>query len=147
VVKHKLGYDDSLDVFGIHGVAGIVGAVLTGVFSAAAFGGVKGDDYAMVMLAAGTVLKEQVGLLGWISAALGFAGVLLIARPGSGLDPWGVALCLINACLATGYHLLTRILARTETTMALMVPHRAGGDGDLHLPDSGSWLGSASLGG
>jgi drug/metabolite transporter (DMT)-like permease len=75
----------------------------------------------MVMLAAGTVLKEQVGLLGWISAALGFAGVLLIARPGSGLDPWGVALCLINACLATGYHLLTRILARTETTMALMV--------------------------
>jgi drug/metabolite transporter (DMT)-like permease len=74
----------------------------------------------MVVLAAGTVLKEQVGLLGWISAALGFVGVLLIARPGSGLDPWGVALSLINACLATGYHLLTRILSRTETTMALM---------------------------
>ena len=74
----------------------------------------------MVMLAAGTVLKEQVGLLGWISAGLGFAGVLLIARPGSGLDAWGVALSLINACLATGYHLLTRILSRTETTMALM---------------------------
>ena len=48
VVKHKLKYDDSLDVFGIHGVGGIVGAVLTGVFSAAAFGGVKGDDYAML---------------------------------------------------------------------------------------------------
>ncbi|WP_371135348.1 ammonium transporter [Tabrizicola sp.] len=48
VVKHKMKYDDSLDVFGIHGVAGIVGAVLTGVFSAAAFGGVKGDDYAMM---------------------------------------------------------------------------------------------------
>ena len=48
VVKHKLKYDDSLDVFGIHGVAGIIGAVLTGVFSAAAFGGVKGDDYAMM---------------------------------------------------------------------------------------------------
>jgi Amt family ammonium transporter len=46
-VKHKLGYDDSLDVFGIHGIGGIIGAVLTGVFSAAAFGGVKGDDYAM----------------------------------------------------------------------------------------------------
>ncbi|WP_219727940.1 ammonium transporter [Tabrizicola aquatica] len=49
VVKQKMKYDDSLDVFGIHGVAGIVGAVLTGVFSAAAFGGVKGDDYAMMM--------------------------------------------------------------------------------------------------
>ncbi|NGQ90229.1 ammonium transporter [Rhodobacter sp. HX-7-19] len=48
VVKHKMQYDDSLDVFGIHGVGGIVGAVLTGVFSAAAFGGVKGDDYAMM---------------------------------------------------------------------------------------------------
>lgn len=74
----------------------------------------------MVMLAAGTLLKETVGLLGWVSAALGFAGVLLIARPGSGLDPLGVALSLVNACLATGYHLLTRILSKTESTMALM---------------------------
>lgn len=32
-LKPKLGYDDALDVFGIHGVAGIVGAVLTGVFA------------------------------------------------------------------------------------------------------------------
>ena len=47
VVKNKLKYDDSLDVFGIHGVGGIIGAVLTGVFSAGALGGVKGDDYAM----------------------------------------------------------------------------------------------------
>lgn len=74
----------------------------------------------LVMLAAGTLLKEQVGALGWISAGLGFAGVLLIARPGSGLDPLGVALSLVNACLSTGYHLLTRALSKTETTMALM---------------------------
>jgi len=33
VLKHKFGYDDALDVFGIHGVAGILGAVLTGVFA------------------------------------------------------------------------------------------------------------------
>jgi Amt family ammonium transporter len=33
VLKHKLGYDDVLDVFGIHGVAGILGAILTGVFA------------------------------------------------------------------------------------------------------------------
>ncbi|MEN3028962.1 MAG: ammonium transporter [Aquificaceae bacterium] len=32
-VKQKLGYDDALDVFGIHGVAGIIGALLTGVFA------------------------------------------------------------------------------------------------------------------
>ena len=47
VVKNRLNYDDSLDVFGIHGVGGIIGAILTAVFSAAAFGGVKGDGYDM----------------------------------------------------------------------------------------------------
>lgn len=74
----------------------------------------------LLMLASGTVLGEKVPPLGWVSAALGFAGVLLIARPGSGLDSWGVALALINAVLGTGYHLLTRVLTRTETTMAMM---------------------------
>ncbi len=33
VVKHKLGYDDTLDAFGVHGVGGIIGALLTGVFA------------------------------------------------------------------------------------------------------------------
>jgi Amt family ammonium transporter len=33
VLKYKLGYDDALDVFGIHGMAGILGAILTGVFA------------------------------------------------------------------------------------------------------------------
>ena len=39
-VKKALGYDDSLDVFGVHGVGGFVGAILTGVFAAEMFGGV-----------------------------------------------------------------------------------------------------------
>jgi Amt family ammonium transporter len=38
-LKHKLGYDDSLDVFGVHGIGGIVGAILTGVFADPAIGG------------------------------------------------------------------------------------------------------------
>ena len=38
-VKHDFGYDDSLDVFGVHGIGGIVGALLTGVFAAEQFGG------------------------------------------------------------------------------------------------------------
>jgi len=38
-VKTALGYDDSLDVWGVHGVAGIVGAILTGVFADASLGG------------------------------------------------------------------------------------------------------------
>jgi Amt family ammonium transporter len=46
-LKRMLGADDSLDVFGVHGVGGILGAILTGVFSAASLGGIKGDDYSI----------------------------------------------------------------------------------------------------
>ena len=42
VLKTALGYDDSLDVFGVHGIGGIVGAVLTGVFAVEAIGGTPG---------------------------------------------------------------------------------------------------------
>ncbi|QLF94173.1 ammonium transporter [Pseudomonas sp. ABC1] len=38
-LKRKLGYDDSLDAFGVHGIGGIVGAILTGVFAAPILGG------------------------------------------------------------------------------------------------------------
>jgi Amt family ammonium transporter len=38
-IKRALGYDDALDVFGVHAVGGIIGALLTGVFCAASFGG------------------------------------------------------------------------------------------------------------
>jgi Amt family ammonium transporter len=41
-LKRALGHDDSLDVFAIHGLGGIVGALLTGVFAAEAIGGVPG---------------------------------------------------------------------------------------------------------
>jgi len=41
-LKRMIGADDSLDVFGVHGVGGIIGALLTGVFSAASLGGI--DD-------------------------------------------------------------------------------------------------------
>ena len=41
-LKLKLGYDDALDVFGIHGVGGIIGALLTGVFAAEAVSGTPG---------------------------------------------------------------------------------------------------------
>ncbi|MDP7650167.1 MAG: ammonium transporter [Rhodospirillales bacterium] len=41
-LKRMMGYDDSLDAFGVHGVGGIVGAILTGVFALEAIGGTKG---------------------------------------------------------------------------------------------------------
>ena len=42
VVKRAIGYDDSLDVFGVHCIGGIIGALLTGVFAVEAIGGFKG---------------------------------------------------------------------------------------------------------
>jgi len=42
-LKNKLGYDDSLDAFGVHGIGGIVGAVLTGIFAVKSIGGVEGS--------------------------------------------------------------------------------------------------------
>ena len=44
-LKKMLGYDDSLDVFGVHCVGGIVGAILTGVFNDPALGGTDVYDY------------------------------------------------------------------------------------------------------
>jgi Amt family ammonium transporter len=45
VVKHALGYDDSLDVFGVHGIGGIVGAIGTGILVNPALGGSGIMDY------------------------------------------------------------------------------------------------------
>jgi Amt family ammonium transporter len=41
-LKHALGYDDALDAFGVHGVGGILGALLTGIFAVEAYGGTAG---------------------------------------------------------------------------------------------------------
>ncbi len=78
----------------------------------------------LVMLAAIPLLGERAGMAGWIGAGLGFLGVLLIIRPGAGLNGFGVVLSLINACCATSYHILSRVLAKTET-MAAMLFHTA----------------------
>jgi drug/metabolite transporter (DMT)-like permease len=73
-----------------------------------------------VMLLASPILGEKVSTVGWAGAAFGFVGVLLIVRPGGSLDPMGVVFALANASLSTGYHLLTRLLSRTETTSSLL---------------------------
>ena len=68
-LKRALGYDDSLDVFGVHAVGGIIGALLTGIFADASLGGVG--------LAEGRSIGGQV----WIQAksvlfTLVYSGVL-----------------------------------------------------------------------
>ncbi len=46
-VKTKFGYDDSLDVFGIHGIGGILGALGTGILTAPGLGGTGGEDFSI----------------------------------------------------------------------------------------------------
>jgi Amt family ammonium transporter len=62
-LKSKLGYDDSLDVFGVHGIGGIVGALLTGVFVSSSFGG-AGLSEGMTM--GGQVGIQVIGITGTI---------------------------------------------------------------------------------
>jgi len=57
-LKHKLGYDDSLDVFGVHCVGGILGALLTAVFCAPALGGTGVYDYVAEAVADYSILAQ-----------------------------------------------------------------------------------------
>ncbi len=68
-LKRLLGADDSLDVFGVHGVGGIVGAILTGVFASPSLGGTGVYDYVTNAVAEGYSIGTQV----WIQTQ----GVLL----------------------------------------------------------------------
>jgi len=53
-VKNKLGYDDSLDVFGVHCIGGIIGAIGTGIVADPALGGQGWFDYTVFPAVAGT---------------------------------------------------------------------------------------------
>jgi drug/metabolite transporter (DMT)-like permease len=75
----------------------------------------------VVMVLAIPLLGEKVTPAGWLAALAGFCGVLLVARPGGGLDPLGVAFALGCAAVTVGYYLLSRILAKTESTMAMLL--------------------------
>ena len=82
VLKPKLGYDDSLDAFGIHGIGGIVGAIGTAVVYSPALGGPGAADYDMgekivvQLLAVGTTI---------VWAAIGTAIAIFIAKAVTGL--------------------------------------------------------------
>ena len=66
-LKNWIGYDDSLDAFGVHGIGGTVGAVLTGVFAVEAIGGTPG----MLEGNAGQVLTQITG----IGATIIYSGI------------------------------------------------------------------------
>ncbi len=68
-LKYRFGYDDTLDVFGIHCVGGIAGAILTGVFAVSAIGGVGG------LLETGSMAQVLAQIEG-VVVTLVYAGVV-----------------------------------------------------------------------
>src|SRR3954466_559905 len=81
-LKEHMGYDDSLDAFGVHGVGGTIGAILTGVFAVAAVNGKGG-----LIEGNGGQLVNQIIATGitWVFAAVGSFALLKIVNAIVGL--------------------------------------------------------------
>lgn len=74
----------------------------------------------LLVAVAGRLLGERVGWIGWAAALGGFAGVMLIVRPGSDIVTSGAVFVLGAVLLNLGYQLLSRVLAASESTFALL---------------------------
>ncbi len=82
VLKPKLGYDDALDAFGVHGVGGIVGAIGTGIVYAPSLGGPGAADYAM---GAKLLVQFEAVVVTIVWASIGTVIAILIAKALTGL--------------------------------------------------------------
>ena len=74
----------------------------------------------LVLAAAPWLLNEKPRLSRWIAAGVGFCGVLIVIRPGSGLHPIGVLCGLATACLFAGQFIATRRVAADNPFTTLL---------------------------
>jgi len=77
-LKHLLGADDSLDVFGVHGVGGILGSILTGVFCSPALGGTGVYDYVANKVADYDMTAQLISQCWGVGTAIVWSGVVSI---------------------------------------------------------------------
>ncbi len=75
LLKHRLGYDDSLDVFGVHGVGGLLGALLTGVLASKVWNPAGQDG--LIRGGIGVFVEQVIGALAAASFAAAGTFVLL----------------------------------------------------------------------
>ena len=78
-LKHKFGYDDSLDVFGVHCVGGILGALLTAVFCSPALGGTGVYDYVANAVGEYSIATQFKSQLWAVGLTLVWSGVVAAA--------------------------------------------------------------------
>lgn len=74
-----------------------------------------------ILVLAGPLLGEHVGWPRWAAALGGFAGMLIVVRPGAGLAPIGVGFALATLACNAAFQLLTRKLAMTENAMTMVL--------------------------
>ena len=84
VIKIRFGYDDSADVFGIHGIGGIVGAVGTGIFTSGSLGGIGDADFSIT---GQTWIQIQAVLITIVWCGAGSAILFKITDLALGLRP------------------------------------------------------------
>jgi Amt family ammonium transporter len=74
-LKHRLGYDDALDAFGVHGIGGILGAVLTGVFATRACWDVSGKGLKIGLIESGGNPSLLIGQIVAVFVTIVFAAI------------------------------------------------------------------------
>ncbi|OYX44870.1 MAG: ammonia channel protein [Rhodobacterales bacterium 32-67-9] len=81
-VKSKFGYDDSLDVFGVHGIGGIFGAIATGILTAPGLGGTGAEDFA---IASQVTIQIKAVIITLLWSGIGSAILIYVTKAITGL--------------------------------------------------------------
>jgi Amt family ammonium transporter len=91
-LKSRMGYDDSLDVFGVHAIGGIVGALLTGVFAVKSIGGVESSfgnqAFGVIVTVVFSAVMTAI-ILGIVNALVGLRVSEEFEREGLDLEQHG----------------------------------------------------------
>jgi drug/metabolite transporter (DMT)-like permease len=114
--------------FGLHALRGVLTLTSWGAYylsfnhlSLATATVLSFTSVMFVTALAGPVLGEVVRWRRWSATLFGFLGVLLVARPGSGVEPVWLGFALLSAACGAAIVLSTKILSRTEGTQTIML--------------------------
>ena len=122
-LKHRFKYDDSLDVFGVHGIGGMSGVLLLGVFATASIGGTSGliEGNAKLLL---IQLSGVLVTLGWSGAVtyvlLKLVGALVPLRVSREQELEGLDISQHGGAFKTPYY---RFRARAVSTIVSPICH------------------------